>query len=380
MDTRDRAVIGRRLNALAEDAHRERVWWLAVRGDAHLKALGCEHAVRDFLEGSELARQCGEHEAANLLQVLLALARARGGEVLSAKETLAVVMAEATGPWLRGRAALWLSLVGGSWDATTQQVSSSLAALDDGDRGAWLDLSRHAIQQAAQRGDRRHVNDWLSSVQRRCPNAYLSGQIHRLASDVYREGMWGDDVETNVEDAGLPWHWTARVVGEEHLRTGDLDEARRGFMRMLGRAQDEGFEVAEVEASFLLGMVHLLRGEADEALPRLERARRGYGHRFDPLDAMTCRCLILVGEALANRLDAAAKSSMEVRTITEAPRLDDTIQWAERIWVSYQAGAIMRGREQAVMKHEVRVPLEHLVLQRIHARLCPGSSQTAGSA
>ncbi len=377
-DTRDREVIGQRLMALAEGEHRARVWWLAVRGDVHLQAHGCEHAVRDFREASELARQCGEHEAAELLQVLLALARAREGETLSARETLAGVMADATSPWLRGRAALWLSLVGGPWDATRQQVSSSLAALEDGELGRWLDLIHHAIQQGIQRGDRVHVNEWLSAVQRTCPAEFLGGWTHRLASDAYREGLWDDEVVTCVEDATPPWHWTAQVASEGRLRAGELDEARRGFMRMLGRAHEEGLESAEVDASLLLGMVHLLRGEADEALPRLERARRGCSDRFDPLGAMTCCCLILVGEALANRPDTAGISSMEVRTIAEAPRLMDTAQWAERIWVAHQAGATMTGAVDEVMEHESRAPLEHLVLQRIHARLRPGPS--AGSA
>jgi hypothetical protein len=197
---------------------------------------------------------------------------------------------------------------------------------------------------------------------------------------VYREGLWGDEVSANVQDGAPPWHWTARVAGEGCLRAGELDEARRGFMRMLGRAHEEGLESAEVDASFRLGMVYLLRGEADEALPRLERARRGYIDGFEPLSAMTCCCLILVGEALANRPDAAAISSMEVRTISEAPRLVDTAQWAERIWVAYQSGATMSGPMHEIMEQESRGPIEHLVLQRIHARLRKAPSATEGAA
>ena len=352
---------------------RERVWWLALAGDRLMRAQDGAEARRVWIEGVEIARQCQRHEAADLLRVYVALAGALDGETLEARGALIRLAGAVSCPWLSGHAALWSSVLGAPWRQVSEQVGASLLSLDRVQRvDVWRSLARQALEQALLRGDQVHTREWMAWVRPDAGERGSGSWLGRLPAQAWKSGLLEDSGEPEPEHAHDSVPWFKLDAAESALRRGEVDEARHSLSRLLGHAEEGEDHRAVVEASWLLGVTQLLRSHPEDALHRLERARRTCEERLDPMRSMTCSSLILVGEAWSGRMDAAAARSMEVRTPKDAPRLQETARLAEHIFTALQAGGKVSGPREAVRDSLERGPLEHLVLERIARRIQAG--------
>ncbi len=358
---------------LSGSSGRERVWWLAIAGDSLMRAQEGTEARRVFVEGVEIARQCQHHGAADLLRVCAALARALDGHALEARSTLASLAESVSCPWLSGHAALWSSVLGAPWRQASERVEAALASLDRAQRqDVGESLAHQALEQALLRGDQGQTQQWMRWVRSGPGEVGPASELGRLTAQLWKTGLIEDPAGWEPGETQEPTLWGQLDTAEAALRRGAVGEGRQCLTRVLGHAQEASEHEVAVEASWLLGVTQLLRSEPDDALHRLERARRAYEERLDPMRSMTCSSLILVGEAWSGRMAAAAARSMEVRTPKDAPRLQETARLAEHIFTTLQAGGRVSHPEGVALESLERGPLEHLVLQRIARRIQAG--------
>ena len=214
-------------------------------------------------------------------------------------------------------------------DTRQEAATRQLLATVHSHRGVWLDCALHA-QEARQRwAERGHLVHEVESALLVGVAECVSGQSSAALPEAQQLAtLTGDEELVAVVEI-------ARA--ECDILAGELAPARRRLLSAIGCLQESRRWRALASAHELLGLVYLLRGQPDEALPRLARGRRTWAELSSPFLLLRSACLMAAAEARAGRIQRAAEWSMQIRSSSRSPRVERLVELTA-IWLDIRTG------------------------------------------